>query len=346
MLNRWQRTAAYLRYLRRPARNFLPVLLALVVTLLLGAVLFHRLYEQEPLTFRRSLYVTYCLIFNEHLLPFPRHWVLQLFYILLPPMGLIAILDGIVQFSIHVLRRDVTSSDWNQAMAKTLNEHVILVGLGKVGLRTLQTLLALGADVVVLEKDSENPNLAFARNNGVPVLIGGGREQGILDQLNVEKARSIILATDDDLVNLELAMDARKAKPQIRVVLRMFDQELASKVKESFDIQVAFSTSALAAPVLATSSADRCIKNAFTIDDRLLVVAEVTVHDDSELSGMEVGLLRRQHDVLVLSYDRGQGAKLNPMSKLELAPADRLVIQCEPQTLRWVHEINGDPRPY
>jgi len=37
----------------------------------------------------------------EHLYEFPDHWLLQGFYIFLPPIGLAVVLDGIVRFSVH-----------------------------------------------------------------------------------------------------------------------------------------------------------------------------------------------------------------------------------------------------
>ena len=76
----------------------------------------------------------------------------------------------------------------------------------------------------------------------------------------------------------------------------MFDQDLASKIRESFDIHLAFSTSALAAPLFATASTDRSILNSFYVDGKLLVVAEIEVHENSKLIGRDVRTLRRSVD--------------------------------------------------
>ncbi|MCI0410405.1 MAG: NAD-binding protein, partial [Acidobacteria bacterium] len=293
-----------------------------------------------------ALYVTYCLVFMEHVLPFPRHWLLQAFYLLLPPLGFVVILDGIVQFSYHLLRRDESGKEWVQAMAKTLNNHVILCGLGKVGFRVLEQLLRLGQEVAVLEKNPQCPNLAYARSREVPVLIGNGREAGIFEELNLKAARSIILATDDDLANLEMALDARKIKPGIRVVMRMYDQELAAKIRESFDIHLAFSTSELSAPLFATSSTDRSILNSFYVDDRLLVVALLHIQADSQLLGQRVGDLRASYRVLVLSHARSGQVNLYPEAQTLLQTGDRITVQTEPPTLRELHRVNRDPEPY
>src|SRR5690606_1858856 len=122
----------------------------------------------------------------------------------------------------------------------------------------------------------------------------------VVVDLNIRAAKSIILATSDDLANLELALDARKANPSVRVVLRMFDQELAQKVKDSFGIPVSFSTSALAAPLFATSSTDKSIINSFYIGEQLQVVAEMTVRGDSQLVGRTPGELQHEQHAFII----------------------------------------------
>jgi Trk K+ transport system NAD-binding subunit len=265
-----------------------------------------------------------------------------LFYFVLPIVGLVVVLDGLVRFGYHVLRRDESGNEWMRAMARVYGGHVILCGLGRVGLRILEQLLQLGEDVVVLEKDPENPNAAFAKKNGIPVLIGSGREEGIFDDLNVAQAKSIILATDDDLANLEMALDARKAKPEICVVMRMFDQELASKIREAFDIHLAFSTASQSAPLFATSSSDPSIINSFYVGSQLLVVANLDVNQQSGLIGKTIREVGTQHRIFFLSHTRGGEETHFPSGDTELQPGDRIVVQSEPKSLKLLHEWNGD----
>ena len=336
----FRRSRAHFRYLRRPLLGFLPLVLGTCMLVLIGGVCFQRLYHHEQLTFAKALYITWCLIFMEHVYEYPDHIVLQLFYWVLPPLGLALILDGIVRFSYHVLRRDETGKEWVQAMAATYSDHVVLCGLGKVGVRVLQQLLKLRQDVVVLEKDKECPNIAFARQREVPVLIGSGREDGIINTLNIATAKSIVLATDDDLANLEIALDARKANPEIRVVLRMFDQELASKVRDSFDISLAFSTSSLAAPLFATSSTDKSIVNAFYVRDRLYVIANIEVAANSDLAGQQVHQLSVQHHIFIVAHERDENVTFCPEGERVLEAGDQITLQTEPATLKEVHQWN------
>lgn len=327
--------------MRKPLVQFAPLALLTFVLVIAGGVAFQQLEPEQHLSFGHALYMTYTLIFMEPVQPFPEHWLLQVFCVVLPPLGLVVILDGIVRFSYHFLRRDDTSREWNRAMTQTLDNHVILFGLGKVGIRVLQQLLKLGELVVVLEKNPQSPNLAFARRHEVPCFIGTGREEGILDDMSAARAKSLICATDDDLANLELALDARKVNARIRVVLRMFDQELAGKVRESFDIEVAFSTAELSAPLFATASADHTIVNAFYVGDLLLVVANLEVGRDSKLVGKTIRQLARENPLVVVSMSRGGQSLLYPDDDAVFEAGDHVVLQTQPANLRQLHALNG-----
>ncbi|MDM8006310.1 MAG: NAD-binding protein [Phycisphaerae bacterium] len=338
----YRRCRAYAYYLRKPILSILPILGLLGVVLVVGAVCFHFLY-QKRLSYTEAFYITYCLMWVEHLIEFPKHWLLQLFYFLLPPLGFLVVLDAVVRFSYHILRRDETGKEWIRAMCKTLDNHVVLCGLGKLGLRTLQQLIRLGESVAVLEKDPQCPNFAYARKHNVPVRIGHSREEGVFDDLNITRAKSIILATNDDLANLEMAIDVRKLNPKIRVIIRMFDQELAERLRSSFDMPLTFSTSELAAPLFATSSSDPTIVNSFYIGDRLLVVANLEVKAGSELAGQMIRDLGKGMHSFVLSHNRGEETTLFPTSDTPLQPGDRITVQAEPEDLKRVHELNREP---
>ncbi len=341
MRSRWRRIRANFRFLRKPTLEFLPILAGMTALVIWGGYAFWRLYPEEVHSFAEGLYLTYCLIFMEHLVDFPDHWLLRVFFVVLPPLGLAVILDGIVRFSYHILRRDETSAEWVHAMSHTMKNHVVLFGLGKLGLRVLQELVKLKELVVVVERDDHSPNIAYARQHGVPVRIATGREAGLLDELNVQKAKSLIMATDDDLINLEVAIDARKLKPELRVVMRMFDQELAAKVKESFGLHLAFSTSELAAPLFASASSDATILNSFYVGEQLMIVSRLNVSADGDLAGRSVADLRREYQTVVLDIKREEGSRFFPEVDEVVRAGDRLTVQCGPERLRRVQEANG-----
>lgn len=307
-----------------------------------GAVAF-RMFHRPLLSWGEGLYATYCLLFSEHLYPWPDHPVLQALYVVLPVLGLAVILDAIVRYSVFLTRLDPTRREWLVAFTAQLENHVILCGLGRGGFRVLQELVKLGEDVVVVERNQDCPYVGFARRHGVPVFLQALPDEALLPELRIERAKSIIVCTSDDLTNLETALDARRANKNIRVVLRMYDQDLAHKIRDSFGIDAAFSRSELAAPVFASSSSDQSIQNAFYVGGRLLVVAELRVRSGSELAGKSVHELREKHRVHVLAHGQKRTGGFWPAEKTTLTEGDYLTVQTEPGALKRLHELNGGP---
>ena len=95
-------------------------------------------------------------------------------------------------------------------------------------------IVANGAEVVVLDKNDDARFMPVARELGVPVLVRNMKEDQALIDAGIEHARAIIIATTDDMANLEVAIDSRRLNPSIRVVMRLFDQQIASKIATAF----------------------------------------------------------------------------------------------------------------
>lgn len=334
---------AWLNYLQRPIRKFMPLFLTVMAVVVISGLCFWGMYRQENLTFTEAMYVSFSLIFMEHLYDYPLNPLLQFFYFALPPLGLVLVLDGFVRFTYSALRRDETSPEWVRAMSDTFEDHVVLFGLGKVGFRVLEQLVLLGEQVVVIEKDDHCPHFAYAKNHDVPMRIGSGREEGLLDDVNLAKAKSLICATNDDLANIELAIDARKMNEKIRLVVRLYDQELAEKLKDAIGLDNAFSTAMISAPLFATASMDPCILNSFYVDERLLVIAQIEVNEGSELQSLSVGDISRKHQMVVVTYSRDGNTVFHPPLDVELTAGDVLRIECDPETLKEIHRLNRDP---
>ena len=98
MRRQWRRLLANLYFLRKPFLEFAPALVTMIVIIFLGGISFHYLYHNEEvpyLSFPRALYITYCLLFMEHIVPYPDHWLLEIFYFVLPVVGLVVITGGL-----------------------------------------------------------------------------------------------------------------------------------------------------------------------------------------------------------------------------------------------------------
>ena len=109
-------------------------------------------------------------------------------------------------------------------IATTMEDHIVVCGLGNVGIRVVQHLRRMNEEVVCIESDGEGRFLQEVEGAQVPVLIGDCRVVKTLEGANIDKAKAVICVTNNDLTNLEAALTARELNPKIRVVMRMFDQ--------------------------------------------------------------------------------------------------------------------------
>jgi voltage-gated potassium channel Kch len=138
-----------------------------------------------------------------------------------------------------------------------LNGHVVVCGLGRVGYHLVGKLRAEAYPVLVVEKDAGNRFLAAVRELGIPVMIADATAAGTLADAAVDRASAVASIVDDDLVNLEVGLNARAIHPRVRVILRIFDRDTAEELRQRINIHYAISTSAIAARAMLERDAQR-----------------------------------------------------------------------------------------
>lgn len=131
------------------------------------------------------------------------------------------------------------------------SRHVIVVGLGQVGLRLCGQLRAAGVDVVAVERDPNAANMPLARHLGIPVVIGRGGDRLVLERLSVRRTRALAAVTSDELENIAVAVTALATHPAVRVVLRAGTDDVTAETQSLFDIGIALDADALAGACLA-----------------------------------------------------------------------------------------------
>jgi len=166
----------------------------------------------------------------------------------------------------------------------------------------VQELVAGSVSVVAIEKDPEARFLAQAKVMGIPVLVRDMKDDDALREAGVEHARAIVVATNDDMANLEVALDARRMNPRIRILMRLFDQQIAAKISQPLAVDVAFSSSALAAPIVAAMTLGARVLASFGVAGVPHVTAEVTA--DGKLAGRQLAELEERHGIRVLARGR------------------------------------------
>jgi Trk K+ transport system NAD-binding subunit len=113
---------------------------------------------------------------------------------------------------------------------------VIVVGLGQVGLRLCMLLRECKVPVVGFDADEDSETVGLARRLQIPVVIGRGANPAVLRRLSPKSARALVAVTDRDLVNIESALTARSLNPDLRVIVRAGDGEVADETRSLFRI--------------------------------------------------------------------------------------------------------------
>ncbi|MFJ2816175.1 NAD-binding protein [Streptomyces sp. NPDC087294] len=222
--------------------------------------------------------------------------------LLLLPVLLAAVLEALGTFrTASALRKP----------PRGLGGHVVLLGLGKIGTRVLTRLRELHIPVVCVESDPEARGLATARRLRVPVVLGDVTQEGVLEAAKIHRAHALLAVTSSDTTNLEAVLYGRSVRPDLRVVLRLYDDDFATAVyrtlRAAHPLAVTRSRSVthLAAPAFAGAMTGRQILGAIPVERRVLLFAAVRVGGHPQLEGKTVGEAFRAGAWRVLALDTG-----------------------------------------
>jgi Trk K+ transport system NAD-binding subunit len=337
---------AYLRFARFLVWEFRWSLGVFWGLVLLGGLALHLGYEtkpgEEPLDFARACNACFFLMFAQPSLDFPRQWYLQPLFYLLPIIGLGAVADSLVRLGYLIFASKRNLPEWHRMLASMYRNHVVVVGVGRVGYRIIQGLKALKEPVVAVENNPEAELAKELRAQNVPILVGNGRHAKVLEEAGVGRARGIILATDDDLANIDAALTAHDMNPKLRVVLRLFDESLALKFTSHFAMP-AVVTSQVSAQAFIAAATGRKVYHDFQLDGSKLHLTDVTVMAEGTLAGRQVGDVQKQYAVNVVMHRGAQGVLINPGHDTVLGAGDTLLVIAPMERLNALEEAN-EPR--
>jgi Trk K+ transport system NAD-binding subunit len=198
--------------------------------------------------------------------------------------------------------------------------HVVLIGVGKVGTRVLDRLTEMRVPVVVIERDPTARGLQLARAREVPVVIGDVSHPEVYERARIARSAAVMALTSNDSVNLEAVLYARDRKPDVRVVLRLFDDAFASAVYRTLRAANpqahtrSRSVSYLAAPAFAAAMMGRQVLGAIPVERQVLLVAAVDVRERPELAGRTVAQAYRPGGWRVVAVDRTPREQRRPLS--------------------------------
>ncbi|MFC1936515.1 potassium channel family protein [Chloroflexota bacterium] len=332
----WRDTLLLFREFSWPLSIFIFIMIG-------GGILYYRWSIQagEPLSsLTEAIYLVLGLTFLQSSIEFPQDWHLQLFFFIMPILGIGLLAQGVAEFGALFFNHRARGKEWEMAVASTLNNHIILAGLGHLGFQALNNLLDMNQDVVVIELDPDADLIETVRDMGAPVLIDDASRENTLIDAGINKAKTIMMCTQNDSVNLQIAVKARSLNPDIKVVLRIFDHDFAEALQNQFGF-IATSSSQIAGPAFAAAAAGVEMTRPITIAGLSLRLTRFDIKPNSKLANKTIENIEQQYDATIVLVKHKTETDVHPPADTLILEGDSVVMLAEVRKLSTLIQANG-----
>ncbi len=306
----------------------------------IGIIYYYASYQLgEPMdSLQETIYLMLSLTFLQPSGDFPDHPLLQMWYFLMPLVGLVTLAQGLADFGVLFFNRRARGKEWEMAVASTYRNHTVLIGLGHLGYRVAEELHKMEESMVVIELNPTADLIAEVQRMDIPIIRDDATRPSVLDAARVKDAHTIILCMQNDAVNLQVALKARSINPKIRVVIRIFDEDFARALREQFGF-TALSATVMAAPVFAAAAAGADVTNPISVEGQLLSLARLTVPPTSKLAGKTVGFVEDTYHLNIILIRFDHQSEMHPTDSRKIDIGDTLAVLGGPGELsRLMHD--------
>ncbi len=229
--------------------------------------------------------------------------------------------------------------------------HVIVVGLGKIGQAVVRLLQSFQQPLLILVEQAEEAQ-GFP---DVPVI--SGNLITTLRETHLSTAKSMVVTSSDEMLNLELALIARQATETrtspLGLVVGLYDPILSSDLKELLPHARPLCAYALAAEAFAGAAFGETMLGLLQIEQQTVLIADYTVTAGDTLVGKLIGEVAYGYGVVPVFYNRheqllgGESTQQYlPSDTLQLTVGDRLVILATIHGLRRIEQGALAPRRF
>jgi voltage-gated potassium channel len=317
-------------------REFSTPVVLFTLTILGGGVIYYFLAQEarEPLaTPLEAVYQVLSMTFLQTGGSFPHTWYLGIFYFIMPVIGLIILAQGVTEFTVMLFNRRARAKEWEVAVATTNNNHIIMVGLGHLGFRVAEELAKMEQDVVIIEANPNADLINSVKAMGIPVIQDDATREPALESAGARRARAIILCTQNDSLNLKVALKARNLQPEIQVIIRIFDDDFAHALQKQFGY-TAFSATGMAAPAFAAAASGVDMTRPITIEGQSMSLAYLIIKATSQLINQSVSDIEQRYHLSVVFIRHDSKSDFHPPADCQLSALDVIAVLGGPNEIR------------
>jgi voltage-gated potassium channel len=228
-------------------------------------------------------------------------------------------------------------------MIDELRNHIIVCGYGRVGRRAGDELREAGVPYVVLDFSEEA--LENAREHDVLFVDGSGSEDEDLVKAGIDRARGILVASDDDGDNLYITLSVKARRPDMIVIARGSSEEAERKLKLAGADRVVtpYTTAGRVMAQLMIKPQVTSFVNAMTSSEAPdLNFEEIEVTSSSGAAGQTIGALNISSQTganIVAVRKHGGALELRPTKDTLLEESDVIVGLGSPPEIKKLEEM-------
>ena len=225
------------------------------------------------------------------------------------------------------------------------SEHVIVVGLGRIGRKVTSLLMDLSQPIVAISEEPR-PEL-FGQ---IPLLVGDVVKE--LLAANLTTAKSLIAVTDDQMLNLEVALLAaernlthnRTFSPVVRTRNQEFSENLSALMPDA----QTFCPYALSAEAFAGAAFGENILGLFRLSGQTILIVEYSIAQGDTLAGYPLAKIAYGYGVVpILQETQDRSGQLCtvilPTDEQHLKVGDRLYLLSSINGLRRIERGEMTP---
>ncbi|BAY99002.1 TrkA-N domain protein [Tolypothrix tenuis PCC 7101] len=297
----------------------------MVSLFLCGTLLYKLQYPQ--LSFQDALNVSLVLsiggydnLFGQLQLPFKIPWWLHLFSISQTVAGTVFVGILYAVMTERVLAAKFQFSQRRLPIPKA--DHVVLIGLGRVGQRVAQLLQELKQPLVGVTANEIDPGTLST----LPLIQGNIKNA--LSKVNLNTAKSVLVVTDDEVANLEIALMTHASNPTANLVIRTLDPGFSENVAKLLPYARVLGVYALAAEAFVAAAFGENVLNLFRLNNQTTLVTEYQIETNDTLNGKLLGEIAYGYGIVPILHVKAtqQIPKFMPSDDIRLAVGDRLIV--------------------
>ena len=209
-----------------------------------------------------------------------------------------------------------------------MKPRIIVCSLGRTGYKIFRLLRQQGALVVGIHYQ------AIPGERAGDVIIGDLHAASTLKAAGIQQANTLVIAGEDDALNLWIVMQARVLNPRIRIINRFFNTSLGERLDYTLPDHLSMSVAGLAAPVFSFAALGNKAIGQIKLFKQTWPIHEEYIHQYHPWNGRKLNELWEDRSRMLIYYlpvEDDLDLVSAVISGHELQKGDRLIVGTQPQ---------------